>query len=187
MNALRSLSGQLARVKTPTVLAAGLLTVLLMLYIFGVILPAIRSEVGQPRFEVVDAYLVRTPSMTFDNLETLGAKGRSIYLRMAAADVLIPAVYAVLFGGLMARAWGVTPAPRKHGVHPCMHCILCQPYFLSGMTQSWLQRAWHGCCRCFRSRQPQQIMWRMLAPSSISGGCRSTTWGWPGSAQGPHS
>lgn len=115
MDPCRGLSGKLARIKPLTLIIVGILLMLLMCYCFLVVLPEIRVEVGQPEFEVVDAYYIRPPSMTFSILETMGAKGRRMYMRIASADVFIPFCFATLLGGLMAKAWGASPTPKKHG------------------------------------------------------------------------
>ena len=117
MSMLRSISGWLARLKLPTLVAVGVLEVLLAIYVFGSAVPAIRAETGNADFEIVDAYYLRPPSTTFANLEALGSKGRSIYLRIAAADVFIPIGYATLLGAWMAKVWRVSPTPMPHGTH----------------------------------------------------------------------
>ena len=114
---LRALSGRLASINTPVLVALGVSQLLLMYYAFGVSLPAIRAEVKDANFEVVDAYFIRPPSLTFANLEQLGPRGSGLYLRLAAADVLIPAVYAPLFGAMVAKSWRVQTVPREGGVN----------------------------------------------------------------------
>ena len=116
MGVLRNVSIKLASISTPTLVALGISQLLLMYFAFAVVLPAIRAEVSDEKFELVDAYLIRPPSVTFANLEALGVRGRGLYLQLAAADVLIPAVYAPLFGTIVARSWGVDAVPKKQGV-----------------------------------------------------------------------
>lgn len=116
MNTGRALSGNLSRIKPPALAAIALVLGAAMSYVFLVVLEEIRAVLGQPNFEVVDAFYIRPPSLTFENLNAMGAKGRSIYMRIAVTDVLIPACLALLLGGLMAKAWRVTPTPRKHGM-----------------------------------------------------------------------
>lgn len=115
MNTWRALSGNLSRIKPAALVAVGIVLGVAMAYVFLVVLQDIRAVVGQPDFEVVDAFYIRPPSLTFQNLQTMGPKGRSIYMRIAATDVLIPACLALLLGGLMAKAWLVTPTPTPHG------------------------------------------------------------------------
>ena len=110
------MSGQLARVTMPAFLAMGALLVALMYSIFFGVLPEMRKLLHRPDFEVVDAYYIRPPSVTFANLEELGVEGRKVYLRVAAADTFIPLLYAILLGAWMAWAWRVSPAPRTNGL-----------------------------------------------------------------------
>lgn len=128
MNTWRALSGNLSRIKPVTLVAVGIVLGVAMAYVFLVVLEDIRAVVGQPNFEVVDAFYIRPPSLTFQNLETMGPKGRSIYMRIAATDVLIPACLALLLGGLMAKAWLVTPTPKPHGMESScfFHAIIFQ-------------------------------------------------------------
>ena len=88
----------------------------LMYYVFFGVLPEMRELLHQPGFEVVDAYYIRPPSVTFANLENLGVEGRSLYLKVAAADTLIPLLYATLLGAWMAWAWRVSTTPRTNGL-----------------------------------------------------------------------
>ena len=127
MNACRAVSGQLARVTMPAFLVMGALLVTLMCYVFFGVLPEMRKLLHRPDFEVVDAYYIRPPSVTFANLEALGDEGRKLYLKVAAADTFIPLLYATLLGAWMAWAWRVSPAPRTNGL-----ALLCWP--LCGKT-----------------------------------------------------
>ena len=46
---------------------------------FGDTLPEMRKLLHQPDFEVVDAYYIRPPSVTFANLEENGCRGETEY------------------------------------------------------------------------------------------------------------
>lgn len=108
----------------PAFLAVGALLMALMYSVFFGVLPEMRKMLHQPDFEVVDAYYIRPPSVTFANLESLGVEGRKLYLKVAAVDTFIPLLYAALLGAWMAWAWRVSTTPRTNGLAlPCW--LLC--------------------------------------------------------------
>lgn len=135
MNIGRALSGNLSRIKPAALIVIALILGAAMAYVFLVVLEEIRAAIGQPEFEVVDAFYIRPPSLTFQILNTMGAKGRSIYMRIAVTDVLIPACLALLLGGLMAKAWRVTPTPTKHGME--LSCFIWS-VIASSCTTVWV-------------------------------------------------
>lgn len=185
---LRSISGQLASLTTPMLVAVGLLLVVLLVYVAGILTPALRAALRKPDFNIVDAYYWRPPTTTFANLEALGprgSRGRSIYLRIAAADVFIPASYAMLLGAWMANTWRVSPTPILHGTpftsphHRYSAESKRRPLWNSKVMVA-LQRAWRGCCRWCQLPVQPRTMWRMPARFFTSRGCRTVMWGWHG-------
>ena len=203
MNACRAMSGQLARVTMPAFLAMGALLVALMYLVFFSFLPGMRKLLHRPKFEVVDAYYIRPPSVTFANLEELGVEGRKLYLKVAAADTFVPLFYATLLGAWVAWAWRVSPTPRTNGLAlscwplcgktldlPCVQRL--SSYHLAGVLQAL--NAKHDPCllatvhtKAFQDAPPPELypnmrsvigipLSRALAQRDRPGCCQSFQW-----------
>lgn len=150
MKFARELSRQIAGVRQRTVWVARALLVACMAYAFFLVIPAISAEVQQPGFKIVDAIIVRWPTETFQILENMGSRGRILYLRIAAVDVLIPICYALALGSSLARVWRLNPKAQHRGIPMLSSCIHLQPIIVKGCFVSllWGSKI-HACQRRF--------------------------------------
>ena len=115
MRFFRQVSAQLARLSAGSLWGLAAVLVGCVLVVNNLAMPALRKATGDPNFQHSDSYLVRQPSATFDNLDALGPSGVTVYLWVEAIDILIPASYSLLFGGLLAKIFQVAPQQRAQG------------------------------------------------------------------------
>ena len=115
MRFLRRLSGQLARLSASSLWALAAVVAGCVLAFSGIVMPALHKATGDPNFQLLDRYIFRPPSVTFDNLDALGPKGVTMYRWAGALDTLFPATYSLLFEGLLANIFCATPDQRPHG------------------------------------------------------------------------
>ena len=124
MTFLRRLSGQLARLSPGSLWGLTAVLVGCVLFFSGVVMPALHKATGDPNFQHMDTYTFRPPSVTFANLDALGPRGIKVYSWGGVFDSLVPATYSLLFGGLLAKIFCVTPQQRPHGELPSL--LSCQ-------------------------------------------------------------